>query len=219
MIDVLVPVLARPDNVEPMLHSLRENSEHVSTVNFLCSDGDRKEIAAVEEAGEKPILLPWPAGPGDYARKMNHGYTITSSDFLFLAADDVRFEPGWDTEALKVAEGGAGVVATNDCENPQVKKGEFGTHCLVRRSYVEILGGSFEGPGHLLSEAYDHNFVDRELCHLADRRNLYAFAEKSHVVHQHPHWGTAKMDATYRKGQRNFREDRRLFLRRMNGLK
>lgn len=219
MIDVLVPVLHRPRAVEPFITSLRENSQHVSSIFFLCNEGDSAEIAAIEALDEVAIVLPWQPLAGDYARKMNHGFSCTSSEFVFLGADDITFTPDWDVNALRAADGGAGVIATNDCANPQVKKGEFGTHCLVRRSYVEILGGSLEGPGHLLSEAYDHNFCDRELCHIADRRNLYVFAADSHVPHHHPHFdSTVKPDATYRKGQRHFREDRRLFLRRMNGL-
>lgn len=219
MIDVLIPVLARPVNAEPVLDSVREASKYVARVLFICSESDTAEVMELQRIGADYVSVPWKPAGGDYARKMNLGYEMTDSPFVLLGADDLVFERYWDVIALRVAEEtGAGVVATNDLENPEVKKGTFGTHCLVRRDYVEEVGGSLDGPGHLLSDAYDHNFVDRELCHLADQRGLYAFAPDSHVRHLHPHWGTAKMDATYRKGLAHFREDRRLFLRRMNGL-
>lgn len=219
MIDVLVPVLRRPQNVRPFIESLRQFSTRLNSIMFLCSQSDTEEIMEVKLNKGNAVMCEWKPGRGDYARKMNYGFALTDSPYVFLAADDISFTKNWDSEVLAVAESSAaGVIATNDCANPSVKRGEFGTHCLVRRSYVDIMGASLEGPGHLLSETYDHNFVDRELCHLADERGLYAFAEKSHVVHMHPHWGTAKMDATYRKGTAQFRQDRRLFLRRMRGL-
>jgi hypothetical protein len=218
MIDVLIPVLRRPARVRPVVESIRSASRFVKQILFLVSEDDKAEIMAVEEVGAEYASCKWKPGPADYAKKMNTGFLLTDSAFVFLGADDLDFKPGWDVSALEAAFAGAGVIATNDLANPEVKKGIFGTHCLVRRSYVKEHGASLEGPGHLLSEAYDHNFVDRELCHLADSRDLYAFAEKSHVQHLHPHWGTAEMDATYRKGLANFRQDRRLFLRRIQGL-
>lgn len=216
MIDVLVPVLGRPDNAIPLITSLTAASHSVSRVLFLCSESDTEEIKACRMTTADVIECAWKPKQGDYARKMNEGFRQTDSEFVFLAADDVTFHPGWDDEALAVAFATkAGVIATNDMNNPQVKKGLFGTHCLVRRSYVMEQGGSLEGPGHLLSERYDHNFVDRELCHLADQRGMYAFAEHSHVVHN---WRAHGMDATYEKGIKNFRHDQRLFLRRIRGL-
>ena len=144
---------------------------------------------------------------------MNFGFEMTERPFVFLGADDIQFTPGWSERALERMDAHS-VVATNDEANAQVKRGEFGTHCLVRRSYVTEVGGSLDGPGVLLHEGYDHNFVDRELCHLAQSRGQYAFAKDSVVRHKHPLWRTARWDATYRKALDKFHEDRMLFLER-----
>ena len=110
---------------------------------------------------------------------------------------------------------GYDVVGTNDLANAQVKRGQFGTHCLIRRRYVTEHGGTADqGPGTVLYEGYDHNFVDRELCHVAQSRGVFVFARHSRVKHHHMLWRTAPDDATYRKALRNFRADQKLFLSR-----
>jgi len=107
------------------------------------------------------------------------------------------------------------VVGTNDLANAQVRRGQFGTHCLIRRRYVTEQGGTADqGPGTVLYEGYDHNFVDRELCHLAQHRGVFVFARHSRVKHSHYLWKTAPKDPTYRKALRHYQEDYRLFLRR-----
>jgi hypothetical protein len=156
------------------------------------------------------------AGSGDFAAKINRGFTLRGeSEWIFMAADDITFEPRWDTTALKVAGDRFDVVATNDMANAQVRRGQFGTHCLIRRRYITEHGGTAtEGPGVVLWEGYDHNFVDRELSHVAQHRGRFAFARHSIVRHRHPLWRTAPDDPTYRKALKNFRADQKLFLSR-----
>ena len=59
---------------------------------------------ACHHTDEQFVIVDWQAGPGDYAKKMNRGLELTSDPFLLLAADDLRFHPGWDTALLRVAE-------------------------------------------------------------------------------------------------------------------
>lgn len=155
------------------------------------------------------------AGRSDYPRKMNAAYRDTEGEWMLMGSDDITFMPGWENAALAVAETEqASVIATNDMANAQVKRGRFGTHALVRRSYIDERGGSMDGPGVLIHDGYDHNFCDRELCHVAQSRGVYSFAPRSQIVHRHAIWGTAPMDATYEKGRENFTEDQRLFYER-----
>lgn len=208
MIDVLVPVLDRPQNALPLVESFRAHSS--GEITFLCSPEDSEQIAACEATGERTVVVDFQPGPGDYARKMNYGFEHTERPWVFLGADDIEFTPGW-SEALILD---ADVIATNDLANGSVKRGEFGTHCLVSRRYVTDEGASADGPGVLVHEGYDHNFPDRELCGLARSRRVYAFAKHSIVRHRHPLWKTATWDDTYRKGFSKFHQDRDLFLER-----
>lgn len=214
MIDVIVPCLGRPQNAAPLVASLAESGADAK-VTFVCTGGDRKQIAACEGTGAEVLVVGWAAGPGDFARKINWGYAHTDGDYLFMGADDIEFTAGWAEQALRKMRGRIGVVATNDTANRQVMRGEFGTHCLISRAYIEERGGTADNePGVVLFEGYDHNFVDRELCDVARARGRYAFAAQAIVRHQHPLWKTARWDGTYRKALARFRDDQRLYAQR-----
>lgn len=214
MIDVLVPVLGRPKNAQLLMDAFAVTSAEYA-ITFLCTPGDSDQIAACAATGAETIIVTDASGQHQYPIKMNVGFQETERPFLLLASDDVTPEPGWDTEALRVAEeSDAGVIGTNDMANGYVIAGIFSTHSLVRRRYVTEWGGSLDGPGTLIHEGYDHNFSDRELCGLAQARGEYAFAGKSVIRHRHPLWKTAAWDSTYRKGLATFHDDQRLFLSR-----
>lgn len=215
MIDIIVPVLGRPHNASPLVQNIDDVTTAEHRIIFLCSRGDTEQADACFATGATTLVMQYPAGQGDYARKINAGFHATSSEWVFNASDDIRFEPRWDTVALKTAGDSFDVVGTNDMANSQVKKGMFGTHCLIRRRYITEQGGTGDRyPGDVLWEGYDHNFVDRELCGVAQSRSVYAFARHSHVKHFHPLWRTAPHDATYRKALAHFPEDQKLFLSR-----
>ncbi len=224
MIDILIPVLGRPHNAAPLVQNIHDTTQAEHRILFLSSKGDNEQIITTSRLASRSVWEPpeirqcvmdFPAGRADFARKINIGFDETDGEWVFMAADDVRFEKGWDTAALKAAGDRFDVVATNDMANASVKRGVFGTHCLIRRRYVTDEGGTAtDGPGVVLHEGYDHNFVDRELCHVAESRGRYVFARHSRVRHFHPLWKTALNDATYTKALRHFREDQQLFLTR-----
>ena len=213
MIDILVPVLGRPQNVVPLVESIVSTTSVDYSLIFICTAGDRQQIEACKQTGARIITVR--GGRSEYPRKMNRAFSKTDREFVLLAADDLEFEQGWDVRTLALAdEMGVGVIGTNDCANPQVLRGEFSTHPLVRRRYVTEQGASFDGPGVLIHEGYDHNYCDREVCHLAQSRGQWAFAVEARICHRHPCWGTAKPDDVYLKGRRAFRRDYQLFMRR-----
>ena len=215
MISILVPVLGRPQSAAPLVQNIHDVTTEEHEILFLCSRGDTAQIEACFATEARAVVMEYPALSGDFARKINTGFHATQGEWVFMCADDVRFEPRWDTTALKVAKDRFDVVGTNDLANAQVQRGLFGTHCLIRRRYVTETGGTAEGePGTVLWEGYDHNFVDRELCHVAQHRGVFVFARHSRVRHYHPLWRTAPDDPTYRKALKNFRADQRLFLSR-----
>ena len=213
-IDVLVPVLGRPHNAEPLARSL-EVTQTPFRLLFICNHDDPAEIAACEAVGEV-LIVPWSAGKADFAKKINYAFERTENEWLFQGADDIRFSPGWDHHALMVArKRERKVIGTNDLHNPLVKRAAHSTHTLFARSYIEEQGGTFDGSGTVFSEEYDHQFVDSEFCETAKRRGVWAFSKQSIVEHFHPHWGNAPDDPTYRKSARDAAGDRRLYMQRM----
>jgi glycosyltransferase involved in cell wall biosynthesis len=216
-VTVLVPVLNRPPRVLPLIRSVQDTSD--AKVLFLCSPDDHAQIRECRRQAAKHrrvgfTIVPWPNGPGDYSRKVNHGIRITSEDWLLQGADDLVFRDGWlqAAETAHTATGGR-VVGTNDLGNPRVMRGQHATHSLVRRDYVRDLG-TWDQPGLLLHEGYGHNFCDDEMVLTARQRHEFVFAHDCHVEHLHPNWKKGVPDRTYEIGMERFRQDRALFNQR-----
>lgn len=229
-ITVLIPVLNRPQRVAPLLDSIEASGRFVRLLPlFLVSPDDDAELAAVDREREtrrrwadgepvealERIVVDWPPGPGDYSRKINRGAAWASSEFVFLAADDLRFHPGWAERALAChLETHACVVGTNDGGNRQVQQGHHSTHTLVHRDYLDCGTADEPDSRKLLHEGYSHNFCDSEFVATAKARETWAHATDSLVEHEHPFWGKSARDATYDRGQAGYKADQALFNKR-----
>jgi len=205
-VDVIIPVLHRPQNVEPLMVSLRA-STGLATAWFVCEEGDDVEIAEVERCGGRVLVR-----NGTFAQKVNAGFRETSAPWVFLAGDDVRFRPGWLDHVQHVGvKYQAAVVGTNDLVNPRVLRGEHATHMAIRRDYVVEHGASWDGPGVVCHEGYHHWFVDDEIVTVAKSRQTFQMALGSEVEHIHPMAGKAENDDIYDLGAARSKEDEELF--------
>lgn len=220
-VDVVIPMLGRPEQVEPLIQSLYPMDEGILlTPVFVVSPGDCEVRREVDQSGENYIVMASGPEPGDFARKVNVAFGATEGEWVFLGASDLRFHPGWATAAVWLGdEYQAGVVGTNDMGNPTVIRGDHSTHSLVRRSYVDEWGGGWDGPGVVYHEGYFHQYVDTELVTVAQARGRWVFAHDSKVEHLHPFWGKGKMDPTYQRAllPAEGRLDARLFRQRSRG--
>ncbi len=206
MIDLLIPVLGRPQNAQPLVDSIHEATSVPHTILFVCSRDDHAQIEACKATGAVVLL----SDDGRYAPKINLAATFahsnTPSEWVFLGADDLRFHPRWDTIAVNIGKTAAAVVVgTNDLGNPTVMSGKHATHSLVHRTYIKW--GTFDEPGKLLHEGYEHNFVDNEFIATAKARGEWAFASASHVEHLHPFWRKGTDDHIYAKGRQTYKQD------------
>lgn len=219
MIDVLLPVLGRPHRVFPLLENLTTSTSVPLRILFLCSVGDREELEAVKEAVVKRpnvsfTVLDHPPAKGQYAKKINLGYEKTEQPWLFLGADDIHFHLGWAEIALSAAGDNLHVISFNDKMNYFVRQGLLATHSLIRRSYIDEVGGSLDGPGSIYYEGYNHNFVDCELSVLARNRGVFTYVRAATIEHMHPLAKRSEMDATYEAGLADFAVDRSTFVER-----
>jgi hypothetical protein len=206
MIDILVPVLSRPQNVRPLIDSIKQNTKVPYRVVFIVSPDDGEEIEAIYMARAAYMRCVRP----EYAPKINQAVSLSKAEFVFLGADDLRFLPDWDMHALAMFEDTQKpVIGTNDLGNRTVMEGLHATHSLVHRSYVEQ--GTIDEPGKLLHEGYVHNWVDTEFVQTAMKRNAFVFARESHVEHLHPFWGKSESDPIYERGQKDYHRDAKLF--------
>jgi hypothetical protein len=213
MIDILIPVLGRPQNAAKVAESIDEHTKVPHKTIFLCSRGDEEEI----EACKHTRGIVWLCDDDRYAAKINEGARIDlfgfPSTFIFLGADDLAFHDDWDVNAIAhFEEIGKPVIGTNDLGNPTVMAGRHATHSLVHRLYLEF--GTIDDPSKLLHEGYDHNWVDTEFIETAMMRDAFTFCRDSHVEHLHPFWKKGPMDVIYKKGAEKYHHDNRLFRER-----
>jgi hypothetical protein len=216
---VLVPVLNRPDRALPLAKNLRDTCD--ATLLFIPSFNDREQkracqLAAREIEGTYIFTVPWKPAVGDYAKKINIGFKFTQETWVLTGADDLFFHPGW-LEAAMAATWSTGkwVIGTNDLCNPTTMKGIHSTHTLVHRDYIVESGGGWDGPGVLLHEGYDHQYIDNELVTAAKQRHQWVHAKDSHVEHLHPLCHGSVRDTTYDKALARGKQDGELFRRRL----
>lgn len=209
LVDVIVPVLHRPANVGPLMESLRA-STGLATAWFVCEPDDITEWAEVDKHGGSRLVC-----PGTFAEKVNYAYNNTRAPWLMLVGDDVRFRPAWLDHALHAARNGANVIGTNDLGNPAVVAGEHAVHMLIRRTYIDDVGSSWDGPGVVCHEGYRHAYIDDEVITVAKQRATFTPALLSIVEHIHPAWGKAPDDDIYELGRQHATDDEATFNRRL----
>jgi glycosyltransferase involved in cell wall biosynthesis len=212
---VIVPVLGRPQNAAPFMESLRASGAELAKVYAIADPHDEETVDAWIDAGAGVIHIGVTDRPGTFAEKVNFGYHLTDEPWLFIVGDDVRFAPGWLDHAQAAARDGYDVIGTNDLHNPRVTAGEHGTHLLIRRSYVDEQGASWDGPKVVAHEGYRHWWVDQEIVDVAKQRGTWTSAPRAIVEHLHPLWGGADDDDTYRLGRSSAEQDRALFEERL----
>jgi hypothetical protein len=210
-IDVIVPVMRRPQNAEPFMRSLTA-STGLADVYAVCDADDADTQAAWLAEGAQVIV----SDRGHtFAQKANCAYEQTGNGWLVLVGDDVLFRPGWWDHALHTARvTSAGLVSTNDLLQPAVMNGEHSTHPVISREYVKVSGASWDGPGSLCHEGYRHCFVDNEWSTKARQDGAFAYSPGSVIEHLHPLAGKGERDEVYRKGMSNHDRDQRLWEKR-----
>jgi len=184
---------------------------------------DDARVYAVSQDGDEATFNAWIAAGANvltafgttFAEKVNHGYRNTGESWLFITGDDVKFHDRWLLNAQIVAGSRHHVVGTNDLGNARVMAGEHGTHLLIRRSYVDEVGASWDGPGVVCHEGYRHWYVDNEIVTAAKQRGVWISAKSSIVEHMHPLFGKGQPDEVYELGQSYAEVDRKTFEERV----
>jgi hypothetical protein len=209
-VDVIVPVLHRPQSLALLLGSLRA-STGLARAWVVCEADDLEEQKEARRLGARVLHF---RGKHTFPEKVNAAYRAITrpAPWMLLVGDDVRFRPGWLDHAEDVARRyHADVVGTNDLLNQRVMAGLHATHPMIRRRYVAEVGASWDGPGVVCHEGYRHWCVDDEIVTAAKLRGTFQAALGSHVEHRHPYAGQVPMDDIYRLGEAHHQEDAALF--------
>jgi Glycosyl transferase family 2 len=178
---------------------------------FVVDDDDLETLEALGSLDARTIA----GNGGGYPAKVNQGFHATTEPFVLVSNDDVRFHDGWlDAGLSPFMDPTVGVVGPSDL-SPATADGNAATFPIVRREYIETVGGAFDEPGQVLHEGYHHNFSETELWELARHRGVAHHAAGCVIEHLHPDWGKGDEDETYRRGARaNWDLDARRFTNR-----
>ena len=235
-VDVIVPAM-RPVNLERLaLSFFNTRKYHGIRLLVAYEESMFAEMSAALDESTAPSWMfdnnekcayddvVWiPAGDcTTYAEKVNLGVEQSTADWVLIVGDDVEFTPGW-FEAAQAASTTADVIGTNDSEpgrirNADVAAGRHADHFFIRRSYIDDVGASLDGPGIAMPTAYRHWFTDKEVIELAKARGVYVHADECRIIHHHPGYdgdeAARAADPTYMKAVESSEKDQRTFLAR-----
>lgn len=209
---VIVPVMNRPQNVDPLVESLLASTSK-ARMYFVVDYDDEQELEAVMRNEDCELIVNYSESK-TFATKCNLGYRETDEPWLLFIGDDVMFHPGWREAALEAAGDRYSFVSTNDLGNRAVMLGLHATHPMIRRTWIDNHGASFDGASTVCHEGYTHWFVDNEWTMVAKRASQFVYAENAIIEHLHPLWNKGADDDVYRLGQRGSTADQQLWMRR-----
>lgn len=213
-VSILLPTLGRADRLEGLVANIAEATPAGRwQLIFALDQMDMEswdvlaEIDFTELMGQVGAV----ACDGTLPVKTNAAYRFSSAPLVLPTADDVVFHDGWLEKVIEAFEdvGVDGteqwfrwhVVGVNDLS--PMSNAEHSTMPVIRRAYIEskdYRGCSFEEPGKVFHEGYQHNFVETEVCRLARWRGVWKYEPDAVIEHLHPSWGKREEDATDRKG-------------------
>jgi len=173
---IFVPTVDRPEKVERLLKSLEESTPREDYQVYVMTK-NQDTLAVAKKYGATSVL-----DVNDDIRcatRMNYLLKHTKEPFIFTGSDDIIFRKDWIYEAKQFIAKGYKIISVNDRFNPN------GTNFLVERKYIEEHSGCLDVKGVLFYPGYQHNFCDTELIASAKKRNVFAYAVKSIVEHEH----------------------------------
>jgi hypothetical protein len=210
---ILVPVMRRPQNVLRMLSSLDESGcADRCTIYFIADADDELELDELQRCSANVIVNH--SELRTFAVKCNLGYRETDEPWMLLVGDDVRFGMHWVDDAF-AEDDGSSLISTNDMLNRGVMRGLHATHPLIRRSWADQRGASWDGAGTVCHDGYRHWYVDNEWTAVAQYDREFRYAPEAIVEHLHPLAGKGHDDEVYRLGQSHAAADRALYLQRL----
>lgn len=212
-IAIIVPVMRRPQNVQPMMSSLVESGcADMCEMYFVADADDEVELAELDRLGANVIVNR--AELQTFAVKCNLGYRETDEPWMLLVGDDVQFHADWVDHAF-ADDDGSSLISTNDLYNRNVMRGMHATHPLIRRRWADRRGASWDGAGTVCHNGYRHWYVDNEWTAVAQMNGQFRYAPAAVIEHLHPLAGKAESDDVYELGQSHAVVDRALYLERL----
>jgi hypothetical protein len=217
----IIPVLGRPQNVEPLIESFIESKTPgwLVFVHQLDDIDETLEIHRNQHENRHLFVRNIPVVDATtWPQKINVAVEEINANWYLCGADDIRFHRGWWQATLIARQNTQiGVIGTNDLGNPRVIAGEHTCHPLIRREYI-LQHGTWDQPGKAIHEGYRHWYCDDELVITAKMRGAWQHCPDAIIEHLHPYWTGQPSDPTYQLGESHAETDRETFQKRMELL-
>lgn len=199
---VLLATTGRPDAAECVVSEIRATTRPLRVEIVAAVDADSETRRRL---GPKVEQLSYSDEYRGCSRAWNDALARATGELFVLAADDLRFKPGWLETALEEMSrfpDGWGMVGFNDGHwGP-----ELSTHYLVHRRFViEVLGGV------IAWEHYKHSFNDVEINERARNSGRYTWCAHARVNHVHWLFGDRPQDGTDQRQLGLHPESERIF--------
>lgn len=203
MTDIFIPTL-RTDRISKIVNNILETTNEIYHIYFILEKADFERLKS-SQTQDYTFLLN--KRSQSYAGAINSAFEQTLGSYFFTGADDIVFQKGWLINALALMSDIISVVGTNDQFNREVLSGTHATHYLVKREYIEEIGGTIDNSFPVLYE-YKHNYCDTEFIETAKKRGVFKPCLSSIVRHNHWTKGRSKFDEVYKKSHLTKDEDK-----------
>lgn len=189
MISILLATTGRADLAVRCCREIRATTSPFKVEIVAAIDADDQTRIRLKDLVDK---LDYSDEYRGSATAWNDALKLATGDPVILAADDLRWTPGWLEAALETLwqfPDGWGFVGFNDGRHGE----ELSTHYMMsRRLIVETFGGR------VAWACYEHSFNDREANDRARNADRYAWCADAHVGHEHWIYGDRPQDNTDR---------------------
>lgn len=194
-IAVLIPTFGRAARLPDLVKNFRDNSSEAE-LYFVVEPNDLDTLRALTDLKENFFM-----SAGEYVECINKGVAETKEPFVFCGADDIVFSPDWDKKLLKTMQDPSVNVTGGTDSWLCSTSGIHVSHPMIRRSYIDDEGGSFNTPGTLYYPGYHHYQCDIELEQVAHARDCFKLTEGVLIEHNHIVMETAEDDDTYKRSR------------------
>lgn len=208
---VYIPTLNRPDVLAGVIENLAASAPRkLYALTFVVEPFDEASLEECKRLRADVIVNPYTA---TYSNAIQAAFEQRPTEFFLNGNDDFDFRPGWAKAVLgHFTDPKVMAVGVDDGFPPR------GIACIhvVRRTYIEEVGGVIDMPPGRVYFPYEHNYIDPEFWATAERRGVTDWAREAQIRHLHaPSLGWYQ-DATYQKGQESAMRDGALFTSRQH---
>lgn len=213
---ILVPTYRRAAKLKDVIKNIHEATITPHTIYFLLEPDDSGSIAEVGLAKEQYIIND--SEVHNYVAAVNLGFKKTTEELVFCAADDLKFQKGWDKAIRKAAKDPElGFFGASD-DWVITKTQKHSSHFAVRRSYIETQGGVEDERGTIYFSGYQHLMCDIETEQTAQKRGAFIWLKDCRVEHLHWFTNQAQKDQTYQRASDSWSHDIEIYNQRRSNF-